>query len=162
MIQLTRRSLTEISQPRTRYPRVKLVFAFLLVPSLAHARDPLELVCSGVAMKPADGGEQIALFFHFFESRANDGTSRDEYLSTIYQGRLFKGHYLNKHNKRNTAIVLKNAARVRFDGTYAVDNKQATGPYTIHIVGTIHMDPSDNKGNYRAVDETLPCTDISI
>lgn len=143
--------------------RLFLVALLLLVPTSAHARDSLQLVCTGIVMKPADGGERIALFFHFFESRAADGVSRDEYLSTIYQGQLFQGHYLNKgKDKMGAAIVLENAAHVRFDGKYTVDNKRGTAPYTMHVIGRINELPSEVKASYRAVDEILSCTDLSI
>jgi len=72
-----------------------MVLTMLGAPSVALARDHLELVCSGVVTSPKDGGERIPLFFHFFDSRASDGASRDHRLSTIYQGKMFQAHYLN-------------------------------------------------------------------
>jgi hypothetical protein len=131
------------------------------VPSIALARDHLELVCSGVA-KAKDGGDRIPLFFHLFESRASDGSSRDEWLSTIYQGQLFQAHYLNKGSAAPRPIELSHDGKTRFKGTYVFDNKVGTAPFTMHVVGKVNDDPSAAKKVYRDVDETLACVDLSI
>jgi len=138
------------------------VLTMLGAPSVALARDHLELVCSGVVTSPKDGGERIPLFFHFFDSRASDGASRDQRLSTIYQGKMFQAHYLNKDEKSDVAIVLKRAEQVRFKGAYAVDNKGGNGPFTLHVVGKINEAPSAKRPAYREVDEMIPCIDLSI
>ena len=127
---------------------------------MALARDHLELVCSGVA-KPNDGGDRIPLFFHLFESRAN-GLSRAEDLSTIYQGHMFTARHLNKWDGAKRTVALEHDGRVRFKGVYAFDNKNGNGPFTLHVVGKVNDDPSAKKAEYRDVDETLPCVDLSI
>jgi hypothetical protein len=129
--------------------------------NVAFARDHLELVCSAVA-SPADGGEQMPVFIHFFESRASDGESRDEVLSNIYQGRLFQGKRVNKSEpySTNAPIVLKDGKRVRFRGTYTLG-----GPPDAHVMrlkGQLTDDPSARKVTYREVTVDLPCVDLSI
>ena len=139
-----------------------LVVALVTASSnVAFARDHLELVCSAVA-SPADGGEKMPVFIHFFESRASDGESRNEVLSNIYQGRLFQGKHLNKSEPYSTdaPIVLKDGKRVRFRGTYTL-----VGPpdaYTMKIKGQLTDDPSARKVTYREVAVDLPCVDLSI
>lgn len=128
---------------------------------VAFARDHLELVCSAVA-SPADGGEKMPVFVHFFESRAKDGESRDEVLSSVYQGRLFQGRHVNKAagSSTNAPIVLKTGKRVRFRGTYTL-----VGPpkaYVLSLKGQLTDDPSARKVTYREVALDLPCVDLSI
>ena len=129
--------------------------------NVAFARDHLELVCSAVA-SPADGGEKMPLFIHFFESRASDGESRDEVLSNVYQGRLFQGKRLNKSagNSTNAPIILRAGTRIRFRGTYTLVGP--VGAYVMKLEGKLTDDPSARKVTYREVTVALPCVDLSI
>ncbi len=141
------------------------VITILGAPGVAAARDHAELVCSGVTTpKPNDGGDRIALFFHFFESRARGGVHRDEWLSTIYQGRMFQGHHLNKAGGPGSGgpIVLKQNTQIRFQGNYTVDYKGGTSPPTLHVVGKVNEDPAAKRATFRDIDETLTCVDLSI
>jgi hypothetical protein len=129
--------------------------------NVAHARDHLELVCSAVA-DVKDGGDKEPLFIHMFENRASDGTSRDEMLSTIYQGVLFQGTHLNKTGafSNNVKISLTSGKAIRFRGTYSLVS--AGNGYSIKLVGEANDDPSAGNGSFRAVKATLPCVDLSI
>src|SRR5207302_8028096 len=90
---------------------------------VAFARDHQELVCSAVA-KPKDNGDKIPLFIHFFENRSSDGQSRDETLSTVYQGKLFQAQRVNSTGdfSKDAAIVLKAGTAIRFRGKYTIEN----------------------------------------
>jgi len=141
--------------------RFAAITVLLGAPTAALARDHLELVCSGVAAAK-DGGDRIPLFFHLFESRASDARSRDEWLSTIYQGQLFQAHHLNKGSAAPRSVELSHDKQSRIKGTYVFDNKVGTAPFTLHVVGKVNDDPSAPKKVYRDVDETLACVDLSI
>jgi hypothetical protein len=126
---------------------------------VAHARDHMELVCSAVG-DAKDGGDKIPLFIHMFESRASDGTSRDEVLSTIYQGVLFQASHLNKTGGFSTKvkISLDNGKTTRFRGTYSL--VQAGNGYALKLAGEVNDEPSGKE--FRAVSATLKCVDLSI
>jgi opacity protein-like surface antigen len=126
---------------------------------VAHARDHMELVCSAVG-DAKDGGDKIPLFIHMFESRASDGTSRDEVLSTIYQGVLFQASHLNKTGGFSTKvkISLDNGKATRFRGTYSL--VQAGNGYALKLAGEVNDEPSAKE--FRAVTATLKCVDLSI
>jgi hypothetical protein len=126
---------------------------------VAHARDHMELVCSAVG-DAKDGGDKIPLFIHMFESRASDGTSRDEVLSTIYQGVLFQATHLNKTGGFSTKvkISLDNGKTTRFRGTYSL--VQAKNGYALKLAGEVNDEPSAKE--FRSVTATLACTDLSI
>jgi hypothetical protein len=126
---------------------------------VAHARDHMELVCSAVG-DPKDGGDKIPLFIHMFESRASDGESRDEVLSTIYQGVLFQATHLNKTGGFSTKvkISLDNGKTTRFRGTYSL--VQAGNGYALKLAGEVKDEPSAKE--VRAVTATLKCVDLSI
>ncbi len=138
-----------------------LVLAFVAGSSkVAFARDHVELVCAAVA-SPADGGEKMPVFIHFYEHRASDGESREETLSNIYQGRLFQGKHVNKvEYSTDAAIVLKDGKRVRFRGTYTLVG--ASDKYTLKLRGQLTDDPSARKVTYREVAVDLPCVNLSI
>lgn len=135
--------------------------ALLGLTHVAHARDHMELVCSAVA-DAKDGGDHIPLFIHMFESRAADGTSRDEVLSTIYQGVLFQADHSNKTGGFSTKveITLVNGKATRFRGTYSL--AQAGDGYALKLAGEVNEDPSAKNGEFRAVTGTLKCVDLSI
>jgi len=128
---------------------------------VAYARDHAELVCAAVAA-PADDGDRLPLFIHFFEHRAADGESRDERLSTIYQGVLFQATRVNKTGELavDAPIVLSARKRIRFRGTFTLDN--SSGSYVLTLKGTLNDDPSARKPSYREVAATIPCVDLSI
>jgi hypothetical protein len=113
------------------------------------------MVCTAV-VDARDGGDKVPLFVHFFESRASDGTSRNEVLSTIYQGRLFQGKHLNRSADPGTdvPITLRNGKRVRFRGTYT----WTTGKLTLE--GKLADDP--NAISLRDVTAELTCTALSV
>jgi hypothetical protein len=142
--------------------RSALVTATLLLASahVAHARDHLELVCTAVA-NAKDGGDKVPLFIHMFESRASDGESRDEVLSTIYQGTLFQATHLNKTGGFSTKvkITLVNAKATRFRGTYSLVSGDKG--YVLKLAGEVNDEPSAKAG-FRAVTATLTCVDLSI
>jgi hypothetical protein len=121
----------------------------------------MELVCSAVA-SPADGGEKMPVFIHFFESRARDGESRDEKLSNIYQGRLYQGAHVNKSGGKSVdvPIVISAGKRVRFRGTYTLAGPPES--YTLRLTGKLTEDPMAKKVEYREVAVDLPCVDLSI
>jgi hypothetical protein len=126
---------------------------------LAHARDHMELVCSAVA-DSKDGGDKIPLFIHMFENRASDGTSREETLSTIYQGALFQATHLNKTGGFSTKVkvTLVNGKAIRFRGTYSLVQKGER--YGLKLDGEVNDDPSAKE--FRKVSATLECKDLSI
>jgi hypothetical protein len=119
----------------------------------------MELVCTAVA-DPKDGGDKIPLFIHMFESRAADGESRDEVLSTIYQGVLFQADHVNKTGGFSTKvkISLDNGKKTRFRGTYSL--VQAGNGYALKVAGEVNDEPSGKE--FRAVTATLKCIDLSI
>jgi len=140
-----------------------LIAAALVLGSahVAHARDHMELVCSAVA-DAKDGGDKIPLFIHMFENRAADGESRDEMLSTIYQGVLFQATHTNKTGGFSTKvkITLVNGKNIRFRGTYSL--VQAGEGYALKLAGEVNDDPSAKKAEFRAASATLKCVDLSI
>ena len=136
-----------------------LAAAVLLAPTAAFARDSTQYVCSAVVAKPADKGEPLGLFVHFYEHRATDGESREEILDTVYQAKLFQGIHLNKDDKAPVAIQLKAGTAKYFDGKYQLELKG--GKATLHVVGKVIVDPTDAKSG-RAIDAKLPCVDLSI
>jgi hypothetical protein len=117
-------------------------------------------VCSAVA-DAKDGGDRIPLFIHFFESRSSDGESRDERLSTIYQGALFQATRVNKSggSSKEAPIVLKSGTAIRFRGTYTVEN--ASGHYVVKLSGEVNDMPFAGK-EFRSVKAALTCVDLSI
>lgn len=121
----------------------------------------MELVCSGVA-EPADGSEKQPLFIHFFESRAKDGTSRDEVASTIYQGKLFRSSSVNKTGNfaKGATLALKAGAQARFRGTYSL--VKIGSSLSLEVSGKLTADPSEKKPAYHDVKVSLPCVDLSI
>lgn len=127
----------------------------------AIAADHLELVCSAV-VTPTDGGDKLPLFIHFFEARASDGESRNETLSSIYQGRIFQGKRLNKSGDFSTdaPIVLKAGKNVRFRGTYTL--ARSANQYTMKVRGKLTDDPSARKPTFRDVSAELACVELSI
>jgi hypothetical protein len=135
-----------------------LLIAFTHV---AHARDHLELVCAAVS-DAKDGGEKVPLFVRMFEHRADDGQSRDEELSTIYQGALFQASHRNKTGdfSKGVKISLTNAKAIRFRGTYTLES--AGDGYALKLTGEVNEDPFARKAEFRAVTATLPCVDLSI
>ena len=128
---------------------------------LAHARDHMELICSAVA-DAKDGGDKIPLFIHMFESRASDGTNRDEMLSTIYQGVLFQATHVNKTGgfSSKVKISLDHGKTTRFRGTYSLVQKGEG--YALKLDGEVNDDPSARKPEFRAATGTLPCVDLSV
>ena len=136
-----------------------LILGLLATASTAHARDHLELVCSAVAdTKP----EHTPLFVHFFEHRANDGVSRVERLSTIYQDVHFKASSTNKTGdfSKDVPLVLKAGNKVRFRGTYSLVK---TGDrFSLKLAGKVTVDPSAKKSELTDVATELPCVDLSI
>ena len=90
-------------------------------------------MCSAVA-DAKDAGDKIPLFVHLFENRSADGVSRDETLSTIYQGALFQ------------------ATRVNKSGTFS----------TGKLSGEVNDQPSEQKPTFRAAAASLTCVDLSI
>lgn len=136
--------------------KLRLAAGLLLVTaSVAHARDHTELVCAAV-IDAKDGGDKVPLFVHFFESRAADGQSRNEVLSTVYQGQLFQGRHLNKSAdpESRVPIVLGAKKRVRFRGMYTWTGTKLT------LEGKVFDDPA--KKAARDVTAELICTDLSI
>jgi hypothetical protein len=129
--------------------------------TVAFARDHMELVCSTVA-DAKDGGEKVPLFIHMLEHRAEDGSSRDETLSTIYQGKLFQATRVNKSGEfsKDAPIVLTAGKDLRFRGTYSVVTTPS-GKYALKLVGKINEDPSARPVAFREVAATLPCVDLS-
>jgi hypothetical protein len=140
-----------------------LVVAALALGSshVAYARDHMELVCAAVA-EAKDGGDKIALFVHMFENRASDGRSRDETLSTIYQGKLFQATRVNKSGGWSTEapIVLKAGSEIRFRGTYTLA-PDGDG-YVLRLKGEVNDDPRAKKAEFRAAVGSLSCVDLSI
>lgn len=125
----------------------------------ADARDSLKLVCSAL-VRPTDGYDQLGLFVHFIDSRAPDGTSRIEWVSTIYQGTLYKAKTLNKSDAPSPrfTVALTAGKRTVYRGTYSL--RQTASGFTIHLTGTFNEDPTGKPMN-RPIDADLPCVDIS-
>jgi hypothetical protein len=136
-----------------------LVLGLLATASTAYARDHMELVCSAVAdTKP----ERTPMFVHFFEHRANDGVSRVERLSTIYQDVHFRASSTNKTAdfSKDVPLVLKAGNRVRFRGTYSLVKTGDT--FSLKLAGKVSVDPSAKKPDSTEVAVELPCVDLSI
>ena len=144
-------------------PRLALVVAALTLGSgrVAFARDHMELVCTAVAVA-TDSGDKISLFIHLFENRSSDGRSRDETLSTIYQGKLFQAARVNRSGGLSTdaAIVLKSGSEIRFRGTYTLVS--AGDGYVLKLKGEVNDDPRAKKPAFRAAAASLTCADLSI
>ena len=140
-----------------------LLTAGLLVgfANVAHARDHMELVCSAIG-DAKDGGDKVPLFVHMFESRASDGESRDEVLSTIYQGVLFQATHLNKTGTFSSGvkISLDHGKGIRFRGTYTLAS--TSKGYALKLAGEVNDMPSEGNGSFRKVTATLACVDLSI
>jgi hypothetical protein len=132
----------------------------VLIPTSAFARDHQELVCSGIA-EPKDV-ERMPIFVHFFESRAKDGESRDERLSSVYQGKLFQGARVNKSGdpSKDAPITLSSGKQTRFKGTYTLEHTGDT--WTMKLAGKLTADPSAKKPEYTDITVALPCVDLSI
>ena len=140
--------------------RLALAFGLVLLASPAFARDHQELVCSGIAEPP--DVERMPIFIHFFESRAKDGESRDEHLSSVYQGKLFQAARVNKtgNPSKDAPIVLKSGKQVRFNGKYTLE--QIGDTWTMKLVGKLTADPSAKKVELTEITVSLPCVDLSI
>jgi len=143
---------------------MKPVFALALMiafTNVAHARDHLELVCAAVG-DAVDGGEKVPLFVRMFEHRADDGVSRDEELSTIYQGVMFEASHRNKTGdlSKGVKFSLNNGKAIRFRGTYTLEG--SGDGYALKLSGEVNEDPSAKKAAFRKVTATLPCVDLSI
>jgi len=143
--------------------KLALVTAGLLVAfaNVAHARDHMELVCSAVG-DAKDGGDKVPLFIHMFESRASDGESREEVLSTIYQGVLFQASHINKTGNLSSGVKvsLEHGKGIRFRGKYTLAS--AKDGYVLKLAGEVNDLPSEGNGSFRAVTATLKCVDLSI
>jgi hypothetical protein len=135
------------------------ILGLLATASTTYARDHMELICSAVAeTKP----ERTPMFIHFFEHRANDGTSRVERLSTIYQDVHFKASATNKTAdfSKNVPLVLKAGNKVRFRGTYSL--VKTGDKFSLELAGKVTADPSAKKSELVEVAVALPCVDLSI
>jgi hypothetical protein len=141
-----------------------LVATALIIGSgtVAFARDHMELVCATVA-EAKGGGDKVPLFIQMFENRAADGTSRDETLSTVYQGKLFQATRVNRSGgfSKDAPLVLSSGKAIRFRGTYTLLHT-ASGAYALKLVGKVNEDPPARAVTFREVTATLPCVDLSI
>jgi hypothetical protein len=138
------------------------VFALLAASSqVAFARDHQELVCSGIA-KAQGSGDSLPVFIHYLDSRASDGKSRDQVLSTVYQRSLYQGVYLNKAGGLPTQAPIALVANklTRFRGTFSIAALGET--YKLKLTGKLTDDPADPRAKPSEVSVELPCVDLSI
>jgi len=144
-----------------------LIFSSPFISRSALARDSQELVCSGSAKLLYQDGtsEKLPFFVSLLDSRAEDGMARNQTLSTVYQGDLFQGHYLNVlgGNPKNAPIELRNPAhpeQVLLKGQYTL--VETSGSYAIYLSGLATDDPSHTADpEFGSVTAKLPCVDIS-
>jgi hypothetical protein len=127
----------------------------------AAAGDALKLVCSAL-VRPTDGGSQLGVFVHFIEHRASDGASRDEHVSTIYQGTLFTAKTRNKSGApaNQTPVAMTAGKRTVYRGTYSLVQDHKAGTWMMHLAGSFDENPT-GKPVKRPIDVDLPCVDIS-
>lgn len=125
----------------------------LLVPTLAHARDSGIMMCAGVDHSDRER-DFISMWFRVLDSRAADGHSRIETLSTHRGDLVYRGDAIGQANQ----IRIANGKRVLFEGRYEVDFPSAT----LHLVGKYDDTAYDEKHHLHDTDITLRCVDISI
>jgi hypothetical protein len=125
---------------------------------MAHARDSLVLVCSGVA-RPTDDAEAVGISISYLDQRAPDGTNRRMTLRELWGDTVFKASWIGGDDSKAVAITLKAGKLVRFKGTYALEKNGDT--FVMHLVGKVSRHPIDDK-TLHPIDVTLPCADLSI
>jgi hypothetical protein len=128
----------------------------------AFARDSSHLVCSGfMAAKPDPDNYGISV--QFDEGRSDDGSSRLETLSSVWQGSLFQGSRVNSkdgfgENGTITMAAKDDAKKIFYKGKYSL--VAAGKGYKLSLKGLLNVDPSD-ASSPETISTTLPCVDIS-
>jgi hypothetical protein len=136
-----------------------VVLALVLAPRIAAARDPLDLVCAGIA-KPTDDAEQVGVSINYHDSRAPDGTSRKIALRELWGDLVFSWKAVGGADlDKPVAIVLESGKLVRFRGTYTLSKSGAD--FVLRLVGKLSRHPLSDKA-LHPIDATLRCIDISI
>lgn len=136
-----------------------VVLAVVLAPRIAAARDPLDLVCAGIA-KPTDDAEQVGVSIHYYDSRAPDGVSRKVSLRELWGDLVFSWKTVGGADlDKPFAIALESGKLVRFRGTYTL-SKRGTD-FVLRLVGKLSRHPLSDK-TLHPIDVTLRCIDISI
>jgi len=125
---------------------------------MAHARDSLVLVCSGVA-RPTDDAEAVGISISYLDQRAPDGTNRRMTLRELWGDTVFKASWVGGGDYKPVAITLKAGKLVRFRGTYAITKNG--DDFVLHLVGKVSRHPIDDK-TLHPIDVTLPCANLSI
>jgi len=142
-----------------RHVWVAAVGLLLATSRAALARDPLALVCSGVA-RPTDDAERVGLSINYYDVRASDGSSRRVALRELWGDIVFKwSKVIGGDLDRREPIVLQAGKLVRFRGTYMLTKDGAA--FFLVLVGKLSRHPIDDKA-LHPIDVKLPCVDISI
>lgn len=127
----------------------------------AFARDSSHLVCTGFV---GEDGDKYGIAILFDDTRASDGESRNETLSTVWAGELYQGVRVNSDDLgRKGPITMTHKERseqVFFSGEYELIQTRS-GAYRLGINGEINLSPTTETSSSIPVATTLKCTDIS-
>ena len=135
--------------------RFLVIAALVSAGSTAYARDPVDLVCSGIA-KPTDDAEQIGISIHYRDVRAKDGSSRVTVLRELVADVVFKWSRVQSVDlDEDVPITLAAGKQVRFRGTYALS--KPADILVLHLAGKVTVGKDQHP-----IDVKLPCVDLSI
>ena len=146
-----------------------VLFAFAVASAPALARDSAHLICAGY-LAAAPGLDNYGFAVQFDESRADDGESRNEMLSTVWVGKLYQGVRFNSNDDfgKNGTILMVAAVGTNtffFNGTYNIiqsgnSSSSKNYRYKMKLKGKLNTNPADVL-SVQNVSTTLNCMDIS-
>lgn len=141
-----------------------VLFAFAFASATAFARDSAHLICAGY-LAATPGPDNYGFAVQFDESRADDGESRNEMLSTVWAGKLYQGVRLNSNDdfgKNGTILMAAMAGKnaIFYKGTYNIIQNSKNYRYKLKLKGQLNTNPADVL-SVQNVSTTLNCKDIS-
>lgn len=144
--------------------KIALVLSLLCaVPAVA--RDSSHLICAGY-MTAEPGPDNYGFAVQFDESRARDGESRLEVLSTVWAGNLYQGRRINSNHGfgENGTVVMTgkaNANETLYNGSYNIIKDAKTGDYQLELKGDFNTTPGNSLPPVEQISTTLNCVNIS-
>jgi len=152
------------SKPRPAFLALAILSSVLFQDNTALARDSSRFVCSGITdLRDGDAVSKLGISIDFFDSRFGKGGDARKYvLSSIYQGKLFQGWWIDRSaNFGQGTVTLKNGRSRLYEGSFKLERQKDGDSYMMSIDGKITDDPSSG-GKLLPVKASLPCVDLSV
>ena len=151
------------NRPTTVFATIAIVGGALFPCDTALARDSSRQVCSGIAdLRDGDAVSKLGISIDFFDSRFGKGDARRYVLSSIYQGKLWQGAWIDRSaNFAQGTVTLKNGRSRLYEGSFKLERQKDGDSYVMSIEGKITDDP-ESGGKLLPVKASLPCVDLSV